>query len=118
MQTFVVEFYETPDGSCPVRDFLDLLDEKMRAKTLWTLKLLAQYGNELREPYSKFLEDGIFELRVKQGTNIVRVLYFFIVDQKIIVTNGFLKKTMRTPKQEILIAQKYRREYIKRRVDL
>ena len=42
-----------------------------------TLKVLQEQGNRLREPYSKHLEDGIFEVRGKVGSDISRVLYFF-----------------------------------------
>ena len=48
------------------------------------------------------------------GTNISRVLYFFVVGQKVILTNGFIKKTQKTPKKEITLAKKYREDYIER----
>lgn len=79
------------------------------------IMLLEKNGNELRDPYSKALGGGIFELRVKQGSDISRVLYFFVVGHKIIITNGFIKKTQRTPQAEIELAKKYRIEYMKRR---
>ena len=60
----------------------------------------------LREPYSKHLDDGIFELRCKFGSDITRVLYFFYYEGKIILTNGFVKKTQKTPKEEIQIVLK------------
>ena len=44
-------------------------------------------------PSVEYLDDGIFELRCKQGSNITRVLYFFYIGKKIIATNGFVKKT-------------------------
>ena len=65
---FNADFFRKQDGSCPVEDFLDTLDTKMRAKLLRLIMLLEQNGNELREPYSKPLGDGIFELRAKQGS--------------------------------------------------
>ena len=43
------------------------------------IELLQEKGNQLREPYSKHLDDGIFELRCKVGSNITRVLYFFLL---------------------------------------
>jgi len=48
-----------------------------------TLAVLETAGNNIREPYSKFLGDGIYEVRVRQGNNIGRVLYFFVVNKKI-----------------------------------
>lgn len=87
----------------------------MRAKLFRMIELLEEQGNALREPYSKLLEDGIFELRTKQGTDITRILYFFVVGSKIILTNGFVKKTQKTPKSEIALAKKYREDYLKNR---
>ena len=70
-------------------------------------------GNNLRETFSKHLSDGIFELRVKQSSNIVCVLYFFVVGKRIIMKNGFVKKTQRTPQIEIDIAKKRRDKFMK-----
>ena len=81
------------------------------------LQILSENGNNLREPYSKHLDDGIFELRAKVGSDISRVLYFFYVDQRIIVTNGFVKKTQKTPKSEIEKAKEIRKEYLEREVE-
>ena len=63
-----------------------------------TLAVLETDGNNIREPYSKFLGDDIYEVRVQQVNNIARVLYFFVVNKKIILTNGFIKKSQKTPK--------------------
>lgn len=63
-----------------------------------TLAVLETDGNNIREPYSKFLGDGIYEVRVQQVNNITRVLYFLVVNKKIILTNGFIKKSQKTPK--------------------
>ena len=90
----------------------------MRAKLLVELDLLEENGPQLREPYSKHLEDGIFELRAKQGSDITRVLYFFFVGKKIVLTNGFTKKTQKPPRAEIATAKKYRAEYIERKESL
>ena len=114
MQIFKVEYYKTQDGNCPTEEFMNSLDEKMKAKLLRLQVLLEHNGIKLREPYSKHLEDGIFELRAQQGNNIARVLYFFVFGQKIIITNGFIKKTQKTTRREIKIDKKYRNAYLKR----
>ena len=114
MSEFEIIFYEKEDGTMPAQDFLDSLDDKMRAKMILTVDMLKTNGNRLREPYSKPLDDGIMELRAVVGTNISRVLYFFVVGQKVILTNGFIKKTQKTPKKEITLAKKYREDYIER----
>lgn len=111
---FDVIFYEGENGEKPVEIFLDSLDNKMRAKLLGLLGILSEKGNSLREPYSKHLQDGIFEIRCKFGNDITRVLYFFYYNQRIILTNGFVKKTQKTPKNEIDLAIKRRKSYIER----
>ena len=76
--------------------------------------LLEESGNELREPFTKSLGDGIFELRTISGTNLSRSLFFSYINKKIVITNGFIKKTQRTPRNEIELAKKYRNDYIER----
>lgn len=89
------EFYKTKDGSKPAREFIFLQETKMKAKLFGLVDMLEQYGNQLREPYSKSLGDGIFEIRAKVGTDITRVLYFFYYEGRIILTNGFVKENSR-----------------------
>ena len=114
MTRFEVEFYEDRDGNQPAKSFLLSLDKKMRAKLVNTISILQDNGYELREPYSKHLSEGIFELRAKAGSDITRVLYFFFVDRRIILTNGFIKKTQKTPPNEIAKAKKYRADFLRR----
>ena len=71
-------------------------------------------ARRLREPYSKSLGDGIFEIRAKVGTDITRVLYFFYYEGRIIITNGFIKKTQKTPPSEIELAEKCRKEFLEK----
>lgn len=111
MQNYDIEFYSKENGEEPAREFILELEPKMQAKILKILDLLQVNGPYMRLPYSEYLDDGIFEIRAKQGTNISRVLYFFSIGQKIILTNGFVKKTQKTPKKEIDLAKKYRKDY-------
>ena len=97
---YEIILYDTEDGRCPVQELLDSLEPKLLAKTLRTIDLLEMNGPLLREPYSKPLENGIFELRTKQGSDITRVLYFFIVGKKAVLTNGFIKKHRRHQRQK------------------
>ncbi len=114
MDQFTVEFYETAAGERPAEEFLDSLDVKMRGKLVMTLKVLQEQGNRLREPYSKHLEDGIFEVRGKVGSDISRVLYFFYYGGRIILTNGFIKKTQKTPRNELEKAELCRKDFMER----
>ena len=95
-------------------EFLDSVNPKMRAKIYGLMGILRKKGNMLREPYIKYLEDDIFELRCKFGSDITGVLYFFYYEEKIIMTNGFVKKTQKTPKEEIQIAKDRRKDFIER----
>ena len=108
---FKLEFYETEDGKHPVEEFLDSLDTKMNAKMVGLMELLEEKGTELRMSYSQHLEDGIFELRCKQGSNITRALYFFYIGKRIVVTSGFVKKTQKTPPGEIQLAKDRREDW-------
>ena len=114
MTEFTVIAYEKENGESPVEDFINGLDVKMRVKVYGLLSVLQDKGNMLREPYSKHLDDGIFELRCKVGSNITRVLYFFYYEGTIVLTNGFVKKTQKTPLGEIALAKERRADYIER----
>ena len=109
-----VVFYEKEDGIAPAADFIRSLDKPMYAKTLHTLELLKEHGHRLRAPYSKDLGNGIMELRVSAGNNISRLLYFFVIGNTAIITNGFIKKTQQTPQREIERAKNYRADYQRR----
>lgn len=102
------------NGVKPAEDFLKTLDSKMLAKILRIMDLLEEFGPVLRLPYSEHLEGDIFELRAKQGGDITRVMYFFVAGKRIILTNGFVKKSQKTPKSEIIKAKKYREDYRRR----
>jgi len=114
MSKINIVLYETIDGKCPVKEFINNLDAKMQAKVLRTIDLLEANGTDLREPYSKSIGDGIFELRIKQGSDISRVMYFYFVGNNAVLTHGFVKKTSKTPPNEIMKAKKYRDEYARR----
>ena len=115
MSNFSVDFYKDDDGTKPVGIFIRSLEVRMKAKVVADLHLLEEYGNMAREPLSKHLDDGIFEIRSKTGSNIVRILYFFDGDRIIIATNGFVKKRQKTPGSEIELAKKRRGKYLERK---
>ena len=112
---FSVVFYDTPIGAEPAKEYLDSLDAKMFAKTLRSIEVVRAEGPAAREPYSKHLEEGIFEIKARVGSDISRVLYFFFINRRIILTHGFVKKTQKTPRAEIDRAKKYRAEFLSRK---
>ena len=111
---FDVGFYDNPNGTIPAKEFILSLDKKMRAKMLRLIEMLAINGNELHRPYAAYLRDDIYELRATVGSNTTRVLYFFFVERRIILTHGFIKKTDEVPPAEIEKAIKYRNEFLNR----
>jgi len=111
---FEVDYYQLPNGEKPVKKFIDSLDTNMRSKALGSIEILEKYGNTLREPYSKSMGKGIYELRIRFAGDITRIFYFFIINNKIILTNGFIKKTEKTPPSELAIAGKYKADYERR----
>ena len=107
-------FYEKADGKKPAEEFIYSLDAGMQAKMVRAIDRLMDYGPSLRRPYSAPLGDGIFELRAQFGSDISRVLYFFIINGGAVLTHGFIKKTQKTPPEEIERAKRYRAEYLGR----
>ena len=111
---FNLEFYEKENGDIPFIDFMKGLSPKLKAKVIRDLDVLERFGNELREPFSKPLEDGIFELRTVFGKDITRILYFFYIGKRIVITHGFVKKQQKTQKSEIETAKEFRKDWIRR----
>lgn len=114
MKDFEIISYTKESGEIPVLNFIKNQSPKMQAKILFELELLEEYGNLLDGKYTKHLDDGIFEIRTKFASDITRILYFFYVGKQIILTNGFVKKTQKTPLKEIELAKKYRKEYLRK----
>ena len=107
-----IEFYET-ENRCPVKDFLEQIKDKLiKEKTVKNIYKLSELGNGARMPLSRHVEDGIFELRTKQGNNIDRIFYFFVFGNKIIMTNGYIKKQEKIDNTELKRAKKYMNDYL------
>jgi phage-related protein len=111
-----VVFYETLSGSCPVEAFLDSLSSKQAQKAVWVFSLI----EELPAVSSKFLKklidtDDIWEVRINYVNNIFRFLGFFDGTELIILNHAFQKKTQKTPRKEIKIAESRKKEYLSRR---
>ncbi len=93
-------------------DFFAGQRQKVKDKIVWTLRLVEELPR-VPETYLKSLEgaDALFEIRIKQGSEIFRIFCFFDEGNLIILTNGFQKKTQKTPKQEIERVLKIKEEY-------
>jgi phage-related protein len=111
-----IEFYKTVQGTSPVEEFLDTLDDSQVNKVLWVLKLVREQNPVPASYFCKMVNtDDIWEVRVQFGGNIFRLLGFFDGSNLIILTHGFQKKSQKTPKQEIKLAESRKREYLGRR---
>lgn len=111
-----VEFYEK-NSKCPVADFLNsITDKKLKEKTVKNIYNLSLLGLDMNKTdNSGYVDDGIYELRTKQGNNIDRIFYFFVIGNKIILTNGYIKKSQKLNKTEFKRAKEYMKEYSTRK---
>jgi len=86
------------------------LPPKILAKMLHIFELIEIAGAQLGEPYTKPLGDGLFEIRAKAKEGIGRSIYCYQKEQKIIILHSFVKKDQKTPKKELEIALKRKKE--------
>ena len=87
-------FYRKENNDCPVEEFLDSVPENFQVKIISVTKL--------------------FEIRVEWQSNIYRFPCFFQKNKIVVLTHGFQKKTMKTPRKEIEKAENYRKDYLRR----
>lgn len=107
-----INFYTSTNNRVPLIEFLDSLNNKnVKAKVFERLTFIRNNKSLLKEPFSRHLEEGIFELRIKFSNLNIRILYFYF-ENSLVITNGFLKKTNKTPRKEIEKAKRYRQNYI------
>jgi phage-related protein len=107
-------FYTTERGDSPVDDFLDELDKKSRAKVAAHLSLLEEQGPHLKQPYADVVRGKIRELRIHQGSNQYRILYFFQVRDQIVLMHAFSKKTQQLKETDIKLAESRMEDWLRR----
>ena len=97
-------------------DFFSKLKPEVQKKFNWTLQLIATL-DRVPEKYSKHItgSTGLYEIRVEVGSDIFRVFGCFDKGQLVILLNGFQKKTQKTPKSEIELAEKLKKQYFEER---
>jgi len=93
-----------------VRDEVMNLPAGIRADYLRLANLMVEHGADLRLPHSRAMGAGLFELRAKGKEGIGRVFYCTQVGQTIVVLHSFVKKTQKTPDNELLIATRRLKE--------
>ena len=111
-----VIFYKTEDGKYHVKDFLDSLPGKVAQKVTWVLSLLEELDIVPASYFKKLVgSEDIWECRIQFGSNAYRIFCFFEGNSVVVLTHGLVKKTQKTPKNEIEKAEAYRRDHLKRR---
>jgi phage-related protein len=112
---FKVEFYISASGRSPVREFLDELKQSDPVDHAAVLRGLAKLRDRQfhREPLSKALSEGLFELRHVGKLN-TRVMWFFVKDRRIIAVHGIRNKGQAIPARDLDIAQERMRDWQER----
>ena len=105
-------YFTTASGRSPVEEFIEKLEPGSQRKFFYVMGLLQSFGHRLPAPHAKYLGDDIFELRFSGQEGAVWVLYFFFHKDRAVFTNGFLKKTNKTPAREKMQAVERRRIYL------
>jgi len=114
-----VNFYKSRSGTSPINDFLDSLSGKQLQKITWVLEIIEELQIVPKQYIKKLVNtDDIWEVRVISSSNIFRLLGFFDGGNLVILTNGFVKKTQKTPKKEIMLAEKRKKDYLERKKKL
>lgn len=115
---FQIELYQKENGKSPVLDSILETDAKMQAKIYREIDLLEQFGKDLSYPYIKKLEGkkykDLWELRIKHSSNIFRIFYFIYINDRCILLHGFVKKTQKTPKQELETALSRMKDFLQK----
>jgi len=112
MPKIKVVFFKEDDGSVPILEWLDSLQEKALDKCTVKIERLEELGHELRRPEADFLRDGIYELRVGLQHVNYRMLYFFHGRTAAVVTHGLMKEAA-VPSKEIDTAIERKRRFEK-----
>lgn len=112
---FTVEFYETDTGKCPVREFLDQLKDSDPDDFAVVVAGLAKLRNRQyhREPLSKTIGNGLFELRHVGKLN-TRVLWFFMRNRRIVVVHAIRNKGQAIAARDLATARERMRDWRKR----
>lgn len=106
-----VVYFVAESGRRPVEEFVRNLNVHSLKKFFSVVELLEEFGKGLSFPHAKHIGDEIFELRFENIEGSVRVLYFFFDGNKAVLTNGFVKKSNKTPRREKETAVNRRQTY-------
>ena len=109
MSNWIVRFYSNNRADKPVEDFIENQDMATYAKIVRLLGILSVHGPNLGMPYSRYMKNGIYELRIR-GKNEIRIFYIFQVEKTIYLLHAFKKKSQKTPAKEYKLALMRKKE--------
>lgn len=94
-------------------DFYKSQDLKIQEKIEFVLDLV-RFERQVPNKFYKMLEntDGIWEIRVITTFKSIRILCFQDKGNLVVLTNCFVKKTQKTPRKEIKIAERLKKQYL------
>ena len=111
-----VLFCQTASGQKPIEDFLDSLSSKHAQKVTWVLKLVEDLERVPSIYFKKMVNtQDLWEVRALAGSSIFRLIGFFDGPNLVVLAHAFQKKTQKTPKQAIKIAEERKKEYFRRK---
>jgi phage-related protein len=110
-----IVFYKTEKGESPIVEFLDNLKAKDAQKVTWVLQLIEDL-DVVPSSYFKKLKntDDIWEVRAQSSGNAYRILGFQNGNNFVVLTNGFSKKSQKTPAKEINLAERRKADWMRR----
>jgi len=98
-------------------DFYKSQEPKVQEKIEFVLDLV-RFEKQVPKKFFKSLEnsDGIYEVRVITAFRSIRIFCFFDDGNVVVLTNCLVKKTQKTPRKDIKLAERLKKEYIKNRI--
>ena len=102
-------FYQNTNGKKPVREWLLSLDEEDRKIVGKDIKTV-EYGWPIGMPVCRKLESKLYEVRSDISHKRIARVLFTVVDEYMILLHGFVKKTQKTPKQDLDLALKRKKD--------
>jgi len=110
-----IVFYRTASGNCPVEEFLDSLSSKQAQKVTWVMQLIEELEVVPVKYFKKMTgKDEIWEIRIRFGNSIFRIMGFLEEERIVVLNHAFQKKTQKTPKKEIAIAEARKKDHLLR----
>ena len=96
-----IHYFVSPSGDNPVQKFLDSLSNKQQVKILRIFQYIKDYGLSVMIPHTKKITaTPLWEIRILGNDNI-RIMYVIHLKKSILLLHGFIKKSQKTPTQEL-----------------